>query len=41
MWPMVGAAAPAPGSPAAGVRLLVAPEDEERALDVLRSRHLI
>ena len=39
--PEVGAAPPAPGSPDAGVRLLVAPEDEERALDVLRSRHLI
>ena len=39
--PEVGAAPPAPGSPDAGVRLLVAPEDEERALVVLRERNLI
>jgi hypothetical protein len=39
--PAVGTAPPAPGTADAGVRLLVAPEDEERALDVLRERKLI
>ena len=39
--PIVGAAPPAPGSPEEGVALLVAPEDEERAVSVLRSRSLI
>jgi hypothetical protein len=39
--PEVGAAPPSPDSPEAGVRLLVAPEDEARALEVLRDRHLI
>jgi hypothetical protein len=43
--PMVGAAPPAPedgeGAPGAGVGLLVAAEDEERAVQILRDRHLI
>ena len=39
--PLAGAAPPAPGAPAESVHLLVAPEDEERAVSVLRSRNLI
>jgi hypothetical protein len=39
--PAVGAAPPAPGSPEEGIGLLVAPEDEERAVQILRDRQMI
>jgi hypothetical protein len=38
---VVGAAPPAPPAGPDGVRLLVAPEDEERASAILRARGLI
>jgi len=39
--PALGAAPPAPGATPAGLTLLVAPEDEAKAAEILRERGLI